>query len=497
MTPSTFEEYLMRLLKDTPMVFLISLIPTLAFADFVESIKNHGSFYSYTHVSSPICKRSDVCKCLDGNKPGTFFFSNSKDKNKLKLCYIDDSNKLIVKRLDIQKKSVKFEGEYYRNIDKLKEAHPEIFKTTWLKVAELNALQDLLSIQEQTEKELTEDSNPTILPCPPNKGERAVTTYYSNANATDQALSKLNEDWSFQEEDSQFKLNSPETVKKGIISYLDDRRKRGVPITTKDTLFSLVLTDPKSKNWLSSFKSASPLQPKAPRPIAKYSDAISPNRIPATTGEQVEFHGVPGAASVTTQLKIDGSDWYHKVPYSKSEEDLGRRLTAEAAAYQLNALLGLNFVEETKLGKYNGKVGTLQKKIPASFEQGKTKGWDTPKFEKDLSDLRAFDFIGNFQDRHKNNLFFNPTTGEIKAIDHADGFSPSVPLAFPQGYPISGGILPEQYTSKMRAAVAQISYEKLYNKMIPYLTLEQIEATWMRVMIIRQDIEEKHRKVEP
>ncbi len=293
------------------------------------------------------------------------------------------------------------------------------------------------------------------------------------------------------------------TITAGFAKYLSDRRQRKMGLTKQqllDLLFpnELEAATDKGKavkveleallieeSWLQSFGPTFSQQDQNDIPEDLENLEKKKGSIRATGGDQ---------SAVKEITKPDGQVVYFKThPKGKADYDDSkayRRARREVIAYRLSQTLGLDLVEETKVMRYQGKIGSVRNNVPKGFKPllrfeiiEKTKEW-----QQALSELWVFDFIGGFHDRHLLNLFFNKNTYKIKGIDY-DDFPAPIPI-WVRGF-VSGGKLPETYPPNLAKLILELKFAEFSEKMSAAANPPEIESLWMRIQIVKADIQRK------
>lgn len=282
----------------------------------------------------------------------------------------------------------------------------------------------------------------------------------------------------------------PESLKLGLGMYLQDRQARNNKLNG-DELSGLfgVLFDKPGYRWLPFFDVSG-------KDVPFFQKIALSNWIPFH-GKKLLMRGESGSTFSTVRVNNSHHEYFFKRFLGGSDVLIGKKMAAETAAFELSTALGYSFVPRTRFVKFEGKTGTLQDAVPHSFVQGSTlpdlnEILRHPGFSNRLSDLKVFDYIGSFSDRHFSNVFFHLDDFLIQGIDHESGFHLVIPRIPSSAEFISGGILPEFYTDHTRRKLDELSFAAVKSALAKTATSEQIEAVWLRMMVVKADIIRKY-----
>lgn len=185
--------------------------------------------------------------------------------------------------------------------------------------------------------------------------------------------------------------------------------------------------------------------------------------------------------------------------YATSEGELFTK-TGESARKEVLAsrvaqlFVGVEIIPLTTFRTLNGEVVSAQRAVPEGFRPASNKEemlLTDPRFADGLSNLRALDYVLASGDRHSKNIYINETTGQVMAIDNDLAMGGVIPPAMTKANPLSGGILPEHYTAEFRAALSELTPDKIRSALKDIASPAEIDAAILRADVVRRDMAAK------
>jgi hypothetical protein len=283
-------------------------------------------------------------------------------------------------------------------------------------------------------------------------------------------------------------FSNPKAVEEGLALFLADRLKRG-SAPSSSNLDGLI--SPEMVYRPAPFHQVR----KDEAQLVQKTQLKSFFKAKELKAQPVNFQGPQGASGAVEKVRDNqtGESGFFKRDKSIDAKLALKRVHAEVAAYQLSELLGLGVVPKTELRSFKGKLGSFQKEVEPSFVPLHEKDHQT-LLKQDLmkphvEDLKLFSYLGSIKDRHTQNLFVDPKSGQLRSVDHETAFHFVLPTPVREDKRfIEHGVLPQQYSEKMKARLKNLKYEEVEQTFKSTLSKEQREALWLRIHTVRADI---------
>lgn len=200
--------------------------------------------------------------------------------------------------------------------------------------------------------------------------------------------------------------------------------------------------------------------------------------------EETHHESVPGERSgVGAWTQVGGEDHVVEAP---------RLIARSVASTRLDQGLGFDTIAHEFEAKHGGARGVVSAKTDgvASHDVNDI-DYSNPETQRSVSNLQAFDYLSNQQDRHGGNVFVDKTTGTAKGIDNDISFGKK---DMKTGDRFHG--LPSQVDSAMAERISSMSDEELRTMLkgkrgdYQELTGEELDAAVGRLQTLQAHIAE-------